>query len=70
MKKLLSAILLSATVVTGAFAAGGSDIPLDEANIDPNNKASLQRGARLYANYCLGCHGLKFQRYNLSLIHI
>lgn len=24
---------------------------------------SLQRGAALYANYCLGCHSLKFQRY-------
>lgn len=64
MKKLLTAVLLSTSVVTGAFAAGGSDIPMADANIDADNKASLQRGARLYANYCLGCHGLKFQRYN------
>jgi ubiquinol-cytochrome c reductase cytochrome c1 subunit len=64
MKKLLTAVLLSASVVTGAFAAGGPSVPMADANIDADNKASLQRGARLYANYCLGCHGLKFQRYN------
>lgn len=27
------------------------------------NSASLQRGARNYVNYCLGCHSLKYMRY-------
>lgn len=27
------------------------------------NTASLQRGARNFANYCLGCHSLKYLRY-------
>ncbi len=27
------------------------------------DKPSLQRGLRLYVNYCMGCHSLKFQRY-------
>ncbi len=33
--------------------------------MEPNlaDKPSLQRGLKLYANYCLGCHSLKFQRY-------
>ena len=33
--------------------------------VQPNleDMPSLQRGAALYANYCLGCHSLKFQRY-------
>ena len=30
-------------------------------NLD--DKPSLQRGMALYMNYCLGCHSLKFQRY-------
>jgi cytochrome c1 len=30
---------------------------------ESHDKPSLQRGLRLYANYCLGCHSLKFQRY-------
>ena len=28
------------------------------------NKASLQRGARNFVNYCLGCHSAKYVRYN------
>lgn len=28
------------------------------------DKASLQRGARLFMNYCSGCHSLKYLRYN------
>ena len=28
------------------------------------NKASLQRGAKYYVNYCSGCHSLKYMRMN------
>tara|TARA_B100000902_G_C27278487_1_gene900259 strand:+ start:1024 stop:1863 length:840 start_codon:yes stop_codon:yes gene_type:complete len=35
----------------------------DEAYVDANDKASLQRGAQIYMNYCLGCHSLKYARY-------
>ena len=31
---------------------------------DVNNHASLQRGARNFVNYCLGCHSAKYVRYN------
>ncbi len=30
---------------------------------DLSDLPSLQRGFRHYVNYCLGCHGLKYQRY-------
>ena len=30
---------------------------------DLENQPSLQNGWRLYNNYCLGCHSLKYQRY-------
>ena len=33
-----------------------------EANISINNKASLQRGAKYFVNYCSGCHSLKYMR--------
>lgn len=39
-------------------------IDLLKAPIEPNNLASLQRGAKIYINYCSGCHTLKFMRYN------
>jgi ubiquinol-cytochrome c reductase cytochrome c1 subunit len=63
MKKQLLAILL---LVSPAFAsaAGGGDVHLDHANIDPTNKNSLQRGAKIFVNYCMGCHSAKYQRYN------
>ena len=37
--------------------------PLAPVSPDLEDKASLQRGLALYANYCLGCHSLRFQRY-------
>jgi len=47
-----------------AFAmAASSGYPLDHIEPDLNDKASLQRGAKAYMNYCLGCHSLKYQRY-------
>ena len=34
------------------------------ANVSPNDPASLQRGAQVYMNYCLGCHSASYMRYN------
>src|ERR1700722_4051879 len=45
-------------------AAGDSLIPLQQATINLEDKASLQRGAKLYINFCLGCHSMGFLRYN------
>ena len=32
--------------------------------MDGSNKPALQRGARNFVNYCLGCHSAKYVRYN------
>jgi ubiquinol-cytochrome c reductase cytochrome c1 subunit len=42
----------------------GSDWQTSKANVDVENKASLQRGARNFAQYCLGCHSLKYERWS------
>jgi len=60
MSKLLAALL---AVPALAFAAEGGH-PLDHAPNDPRNLASLQSGARTFVNYCLGCHGAQYMRYN------
>lgn len=39
-------------------------IECDEFVATPGDKASLQEGAKLYMNYCLGCHSLQYSRYN------
>jgi ubiquinol-cytochrome c reductase cytochrome c1 subunit len=46
-----------------AFASGGHQEGFEPANIERDNLVSLQHGAKLYVNYCLGCHSLKYQRY-------
>ena len=43
--------------------ASESDYPLDEMEPDLHDRASLQRGAKTYMNYCMGCHALQYQRY-------
>lgn len=43
-------------------AGGGGYI--ESVHLQPNNKGSLQRGARTYVNYCIGCHSLNYLRYN------
>jgi ubiquinol-cytochrome c reductase cytochrome c1 subunit len=59
---VLTALLLAGT----AFAkeGGGDAWPSWRAGNDIANKTSLQRGARNFVNYCLGCHSLQYLRYN------
>ena len=58
IKLALASTLLSFNV----FAAG--DLHLDHANTDISDTASLQNGAKLFMNYCSGCHAIAFMRYN------
>ena len=37
---------------------------MQHANNDLTSEASLQRGARYYVNYCLGCHSARYVRYS------
>jgi len=60
MKKTILAIMM--VLPTLAMASGG--VHLDKADYDLHNKESLQRGARLFVNYCLSCHSAAYQRYN------
>ncbi|MBF8292874.1 MAG: hypothetical protein HW392_1701, partial [Steroidobacteraceae bacterium] len=46
------------------LSASTNGYPLEDADTDVSNLASLQRGARNYVNYCLGCHSAKYMRYS------
>ena len=59
MKKLLSLLLFLLSL--NVFASGGAD--LQSADIDLSDKVSLQRGAKNFVTYCLGCHSAKQIRY-------
>lgn len=59
---LVVALLLAAA--PGMAGAAGPGFPLQDSGADVGNQASLQRGAQLFMNYCLGCHSLEYVRYN------
>ena len=62
---LLKGMVLTFVVFTAAalFAASESNYPMQSIETNIADKPSLQRGAKLYIGYCLGCHSLKYQRY-------
>lgn len=66
MKKFIASVMfaLSATLVSGAAVASGGGVHLEHANINVHNQESLQRGAKYFVNYCMGCHALGYSRYN------
>ncbi len=59
MKKLITTLLMLPFIAMAA----GDGIELDDADIDLTDNASLQRGAKSYVTYCLGCHSAKHIRY-------
>ncbi|MCP1374107.1 cytochrome c1 [Dyella lutea] len=64
-KRYFSSIALAFGLLVGctsALAAEGPELPKAGNNI--SDQASLQRGAKLFFNYCVGCHSIKFMRYS------
>ena len=59
----LSCLLVASGLPLYAMAAGNL-MPFGQINVDVGNIATLQRGARNYVNYCMGCHSAKYVRYN------
>jgi ubiquinol-cytochrome c reductase cytochrome c1 subunit len=64
MKKNLLFLLMLLAIPVAAFAAEEGGPPLDKAPINIDDKLSLQRGARIFVNYCLNCHSAEAMRYN------
>jgi len=64
IKKLALVLTLAVAAVPGTgFASEGGGL-LQAAHTDVTNTASLQRGARNFVNYCMGCHSARYVRYN------
>ena len=67
MKTTLARVvaLLGALLVSGTALASGGELALDKWPAErARNLASLQNGARLFANYCIGCHSAALVRWN------
>jgi len=61
MNKLLQLLLLMLLPLSTIQAV--ESVHLQEADIDLEDSESLQRGAKYYVQYCLGCHSSKHIRY-------
>lgn len=73
---LLAAALLAGVLGQGTAAAAeesagagevarfGADWQSWRVNTDVTDMPSVQRGARNFVSFCLGCHGLKYQRWS------
>ncbi|MGZ5007821.1 MAG: cytochrome c1 [Methylobacter sp.] len=60
MKNLVALLLL----LSLSFGVAASEaVELQEANVNLSNNESLQRGAKHFVTYCLGCHSIKHIRY-------
>ncbi len=44
-------------------AVSATSVKLDRAPLNVNDQESLQRGARVFVNYCLNCHSANYMRY-------
>ena len=60
MKRILSTVLL---LLSFSALASSNGVRLESADIDLSDTASLERGAKHYVTYCLGCHSAKHIRY-------
>jgi len=60
VKKVLFMVLFAPLAVWAAEAG----YRLDKSPHDPRDLVSLQAGARTFVNYCQGCHGMQYMRFN------
>lgn len=60
MKKIITIL----TLLLPLMAIANEGVRLDHAPIDSTNQESLQRGAKMFVNYCLSCHSAAYMRYN------
>jgi ubiquinol-cytochrome c reductase cytochrome c1 subunit len=66
MMSRLGILIVGMTLAMAASAqhAPGGGLVLEPAHNDVTDTASLQRGAKYFVNYCLGCHSAQYVRYN------
>jgi ubiquinol-cytochrome c reductase cytochrome c1 subunit len=64
MRTLTTALLALVVAFAASPSAFAEEGGYPDANINVHDQASLQRGARLFMNYCVGCHSLKYLRYS------
>ena len=62
MNRIFAAIALC--LVPLVCLGAGDEVPPLKAHADISDQTSLQSGARVFVNFCMGCHSMKFMRYS------
>ncbi|NOX08122.1 MAG: cytochrome c1 [Gammaproteobacteria bacterium] len=62
MKSKILLAFVSLFFSAASLASAGGH--LDHAKVDVSDQQSLQRGATMFVNYCMGCHSAGYMRYN------
>lgn len=66
MRAAIIGLVVALLAAPAIAVASEETIELDRlpGDVRPGDPVSLQRGAWVYANYCMGCHSLSYVRYN------
>jgi len=67
MRVLLALLICISSLVPVLAGAAEGGIKLRHMSVDLSDRASLQRGARVFTNYCLSCHAARQVRYKQVL---
>lgn len=60
---LLIVLIVVPIKAVGAEGGACGSVPCQHPHIDLEDKASLQRGAKYFVNYCMGCHSAEYSRF-------
>lgn len=64
MIKRIALVLAVACPALAHAAGGGGEAPYwEQPKVNMGDKTSLQRGAKLFSNYCMGCHQAQYHRW-------
>lgn len=61
MEKLVFIFIM---MFSSSVLAAGGGAKLMHMEVDLSDQSSLQRGAKIFVNYCLSCHSASYMRYN------
>ena len=64
MKNIIMLVMALVMMTPVISSAAGGGAKLYKAPIDINDKESLRRGAKAFADYCYSCHAAEFMRFN------
>ncbi len=64
MNKIAKSVIIAVLLLAAPGMTVSASESVEHSGVNINDMASLQRGAKWFVNYCLGCHSASYMRYN------